>query len=327
MVVYVVVVLVALVLIKVVVSKRPSKINLKDAHIMITGGSSGIGLEIAKICASKGAVISLLARNVQRLETAKKEIEKFSTRPEGQSCHFVSVDISKDCSEVQSAVSKLTRDCGPVDMLFNCAGTSQAAAFMDLPIEKFNQLMQINYIGAVYCTRAVMESMKERKQGRIVFLSSQAGQTGVYGYTAYSASKFALRGFAETLQMEVKHLNIGITISFPPDTDTPGFEEENKGKPKATRLISGDGAAFRADVVAASIVNDAVQGNFMNYIGLDGFILGHVSAGMAPCNSFVRATIQFLLMGIFRVVSLGYLKSFNNIVLACSTKSTSKKQD
>ena len=59
-------------------------------------------------------------------------------------------------------------------------------------------------------------------------MSSQAGQTGVYGYTAYSASKFALRGLAETLHMEVNHLGIGVTISFPPDTQTPGFDEESK---------------------------------------------------------------------------------------------------
>ena len=69
---------------------------------------------------------------------------------------------------------------------------------------------------------------KNYKPGRIVYVSSQAGQTGVYGYTAYSASKFALRGLAETLHMEVNHLGIGVTISFPPDTQTPGFDEESK---------------------------------------------------------------------------------------------------
>jgi len=153
-----------------------------------------------------------------------------------------------------------------------------------------------------------------------VFLSSQAGQTGVYGYTGYSASKFALRGLAETLQMEVKHLNIGITVAFPPDTETPGFAEENLIKPLETKLISGNGVVFKADHVAASIVKDTLKGNFMSYMGLDGFILGHVSSGMAPCNSIIQAFIQFFLMGVFRIISLGYLKSFNHLVKACSTK-------
>ena len=68
--------------------------------------------------------------------------------------------------------------------------------------------------------------MIERERGNIVFVSSQAGQCAVYGYTAYAATKFALRGLAECLQMEVKPYNILISISFPPDTDTPQLKEE-----------------------------------------------------------------------------------------------------
>lgn len=90
--------------------------------------------------------------------------------------------------------------------------------------------MRVNYIGGVYCTRAVVKSMKERKFGRILFVSSQAGQIGIFGYSGYSASKFALRGFVEALQMELKPFNIFVTLSFPPDTDTPGFKEENLTK-------------------------------------------------------------------------------------------------
>jgi 3-dehydrosphinganine reductase len=92
------------------------------------------------------------------------------------------------------------------------------------------EIMRINYIGAVYCTKAVVDSMKNRHFGRIVFVSSQAGQLGVFGYTAYSASKFALRGLAESLQMELKPYNIYVTLSYPPDTDTPGLKEENLHK-------------------------------------------------------------------------------------------------
>lgn len=90
--------------------------------------------------------------------------------------------------------------------------------------------MRVNYIGGVYCTKSVVETMKNRKFGRIVFVSSQAGQIGIYGYTAYSATKFALRGLAEALQMELKPYNIYVTVSYPPDTDTPGFKEELKDK-------------------------------------------------------------------------------------------------
>lgn len=90
--------------------------------------------------------------------------------------------------------------------------------------------MRVNYLGGVYCTKSVIESMKNRNFGRILFVSSQAGQIGIFGYSAYSASKFALRGLVEALQMEVKPYNIYVTLSFPPDTDTPGFKEENLTK-------------------------------------------------------------------------------------------------
>lgn len=90
--------------------------------------------------------------------------------------------------------------------------------------------MRVNYLGGVYCTKSVVDSMKSRKFGRILFVSSQAGQIGVYGYTAYSATKFAIRGLAEALQMELKPFNIYISVSYPPDTDTPGFKEELKDK-------------------------------------------------------------------------------------------------
>ncbi len=79
-------------------------------------------------------------------------------------------------------------------------------------------MMRVNYFGTLFCTKAVVSSMKKRNFGRIAIISSQAGQIGIFGYTGYSASKFALKGFAESLQMELKPYNIYVTLSFPPDT-------------------------------------------------------------------------------------------------------------
>ncbi len=91
-------------------------------------------------------------------------------------------------------------------------------------------MIRINYLGSVYCTKSVVESMKQRRFGRIVFVSSQAGQIGIFGYTAYSATKFALRGLAEALQMELKPYGVYITLAYPPDTNTPGLTLENLNK-------------------------------------------------------------------------------------------------
>jgi 3-dehydrosphinganine reductase len=86
-----------------------------------------------------------------------------------------------------------------VDVLINNAGISMPRRFSEMPIDEFKRQMDINFLGSVYPTRSVIEAMKKRGSGRVVFVSSMAGQLGLYGFTAYSATKFAVRGMAEAL--------------------------------------------------------------------------------------------------------------------------------
>uniref|UniRef100_A0A803WEH3 3-dehydrosphinganine reductase n=1 Tax=Ficedula albicollis TaxID=59894 RepID=A0A803WEH3_FICAL len=195
----------------------------------VTGGSSGIGKCIAIECYKQGAFITLIARDENKLLQTKKEIEKYSVNDK-QVVLCISVDVSKDYEQVENVLKQAQEKLGPVDMLVNCAGTSVTGKFEDIEVNSFERLMAVNYLGSVYPSRAVIATMKERRMGRIVFVSSQAGQLGLFGYTAYSPTKFALRGLAEALQMEVKPYNVYITVAYPPDTDTPGFAEESKTK-------------------------------------------------------------------------------------------------
>jgi len=206
---------------------------------------------------------------------------------------------------------------GPVDMLVNCAGMSLSGKFEDLEVSTFERLMSVNYLGSVYPSRAVITTMKERRVGRIVFVSSQAGQLGLFGFTAYSSSKFAIRGLAEALQMEVKPYNVYVTVAYPPDTDTPGFAEENKTKPLETRLISETVSVCKPEQVAKQIVKDAIQGNFNSSIGSDGYMLSSLTCGMAPVTSITEGLQQVVTMGLFRTIALFYLGSFDSIVRRC----------
>jgi 3-dehydrosphinganine reductase len=86
--------------------------------------------------------------------------------------------------------------------------------------------MRTNYLGAVYCTKCVVDRMKSRKSGRIVFISSQAGQIGVFGDTSYCPTKFALKGFCEALQMELRPYNIHMTLVYPAWVETPGLAQD-----------------------------------------------------------------------------------------------------
>ncbi|XP_058133841.1 3-ketodihydrosphingosine reductase isoform X1 [Dasypus novemcinctus] len=310
--------LVAFVLLLYMVSPliSPKPLALPGAHVVVTGGSSGIGKCVAIECYKQGAFITLVARNEDKLLQAKKEIEKHSINDK-QVVLCISVDLSQDYNHVENVIKQAQEKLGPVDMLVNCAGMSIPGKFEDLEVSSFERLMSINYLGSVYPSRAVITTMKERRVGRIVFVSSQAGQVGLFGYTAYSPSKFALRGLAEALQMEVKPYNVYVTVAYPPDTDTPGFAEENKTKPLETRLISETTSVCKPEQVAKQIVKDAIQGNFNSSLGSDGYMLSSLTCGMAPVTSITEGLQQVVTMGLFRIIALFYLGSFDNIVRRC----------
>ncbi|XP_055273475.1 3-ketodihydrosphingosine reductase isoform X2 [Moschus berezovskii] len=310
--------LVAFVLLLYMVSPliSPKPLALPGAHVVVTGGSSGIGKCIAIECYKQGAFITLVARNEDKLLQAKKEIEKHSINDK-QVVLCISVDVSQDYSQVENVIKQAQEKLGPVDMLVNCAGMSLAGKFEDLEVSTFERLMSVNYLGSVYPSRAVIATMKERRVGRVVFVSSQAGQLGLFGYTAYSSSKFAIRGLAEALQMEVKPYNVYVTVAYPPDTDTPGFAKENQTKPLETRLISETTSVCKPEQVAKQIVKDAVQGNFNSSIGSDGYMLSSLTCGMAPVTSITEGLQQVVTMGLFRTIALFYLGSFDSIVRRC----------
>ncbi|MBN3308101.1 KDSR reductase, partial [Amia calva] len=296
------------------ISPKPLKLN--GSHVVVTGGSSGIGKSIAVECYKHGAFITLVARDESKLVQAKKEIEKYAINDK-QVVLCISVDVSKDYGQVDSVIKQAQEKLGPVDMLVNCAGTSVAAKFEEVEVDRFKRLMEVNYLGSVYPTRAVIPIMKERRMGRVVFVSSQAGQVGLYGYTAYSPSKFALRGLAEALQMEMKPYNIYVTVAYPPDTDTPGLAEENKTKPLETKMISETSGICQPDQVAKIVVKDAVQGNFNSSVGPDGYMLSALTCGMSPVTSITEGLQQIVTMGLFRTIALFYLGSFDSIVRRC----------
>uniref|UniRef100_A0A671KMB0 3-dehydrosphinganine reductase n=1 Tax=Sinocyclocheilus anshuiensis TaxID=1608454 RepID=A0A671KMB0_9TELE len=282
------------------ISPKPLKLN--GAHVVVTGGSSGIGKWIAMECYKHGAFITLVARD----EVSHTHVVL-----------CISVDVSKDYTQVESVIKQAQEKLGPVDMLVNCAGMSISGKFEEVEVDRFKKLMEVNYLGSVYPTRAVVTTMKERRMGRIMFVSSQAGQIGLFGYTAYSPSKFALRGLAEALQMEMKPYNIYVTVAYPPDTDTPGFAEENKTKPLETRLISETSGVCQPEQVAKVVVKDAVQGNFTSSFGPDGYMLSALTCGMSPVTSITEGLQQIVTMGLFRTIALFYLGSFDSIVRRC----------
>ncbi|KAM9234283.1 LOW QUALITY PROTEIN: 3-ketodihydrosphingosine reductase-like [Dugong dugon] len=292
----------------------PKPLALPGAHVVVTGGSSGIGMCIAIECYKQRAFITLVARNEDKLLPAKKEIEKQSVNDKQV---VLSVDVSQDYNQAENVIKQAQEILGPVDMLVNCAGMSLSGKFEELEVSTFERLMSINYPGSAHPSCTVITTMKERHVGRSVFVSSRERQLGLFGFRAYSSSKFALRGSAEALQKEVKPYNIYVTVAYPPDTDTPGLAEENKTKPLETQLISETTSVCKPEQVAKQSVKDAIQGNFNTSIGSDGYVLSSLTCGMAPVTSVTEGLQQVVTMGLFCTITLFYLGSFDSIVCRC----------
>ncbi|MGD1895428.1 MAG: SDR family oxidoreductase [Phormidesmis sp.] len=230
------------------------------SHSIITGGSSGIGKAIALNLARQGANVSILARGEERLLQAKAEIEQ-ARKSAAQTVLALRVDVS-DRAQVETTIEDAIDRLGPPAQLITCAGIAHPGHFQELPVEMFEKTMAVNYFGTLYAIRAVLPAMKQQSSGQIGILSSGAGLIGLYGYSAYGSSKFAVRGLAESLRAELKPLGIQVSIAYPPDTNTPQLEVENKTKPAATKEITATAMLWQPEAVAQVILDGMAKGRF-----------------------------------------------------------------
>jgi len=288
--------------------------SYKGKHVLVTGGSAGIGFELAKSYLSKGANVSIIARNKQKLADAQKSLQ---THCKGdQKVLYASVDVSSSLEGISKSLKPLTDDLGDVDVLVNNAGTSSAGTFEETDSSEFQHLFNTNVIGSVNVTKALLAGMKKKDSGRIVFISSQVAMVALHGYSAYAASKWALRGIAEALQMEVKPWNILVSVAYPPDTDTPGYEVEMQSKPELTKKLSESGSVFSAKDVANDIVEGSAKGVYNISTGLDGWMLKQLHPGMSPVNNLWDVFQPILFSPLCRSISIVYVAVWNSICLA-----------
>ena len=233
----------------------------KGKLIIVTGGSSGIGQALARQLAEAGAHIWVWARREALLK------ETLSTLG-GEGHHAYQVVDVGEREQVEAALERVIQEAGTPDIIINNAGITHPSYIEKIPIEIFEQLMQVNYLGTVYMTQAALPAMLERGSGHIVNVSSTAGFIGAFGFGAYGPTKFAVRGYSDILRSEMKYRGIRVSIVFPPDTDTPMMAAENKYKPFETTEISGSAGLLTADAVA-KITLDGIAKN--KYLILPGF--------------------------------------------------------
>ena len=241
--------------------------EFRDKNVYLFGGSSGIGLATAKLLAGRGASLFLFARNRERLEGALKEVTE-QRIGDGQRFSCVSLDVSKH-NDVVRKLEKAVKSFGVPDVLINCAGRAIPDNFEKIGYEQFDETMRVNLYGVWNTISTLLPHMKGRG-GHIVNVASILGFFGVFGYSDYCAAKYGIIGLSETLRVELKDYGISIQVVIPPDTDTPGFREENKTKPPETESISGVASLAQPEDVAKTIVNGMGKGKFLiisNFMG------------------------------------------------------------
>ncbi len=226
------------------------------AHVVITGGSSGIGEAVALVAAERRAKVTIIARDAHRLNQAADRIRAASP---GAVVGVVSADVS-DQTAITAALERTVADRGPVDVLVCSAGITRPGRFLELDDDIFRSMMDVDYYGTLWPVRAVAPAMVARGQGSIIGVSSAAALVGVYGYSAYGAAKFAVRGLFEALRTELAPHRVHVGCVFPPDVDTPMLAEEEQWKPAQTKAIAGSIKPISARQVADAIVDGIDHG-------------------------------------------------------------------
>lgn len=185
--------------------------NIKDKHVLLTGAAGGMGRILAASLHDRGARLSLVDANQNALEEVAAELA--GSRP-----------IAGDLSSIggcQTIASQAEQANGPVDVLINLAGLMSFQCYEDEDPAMVERIVQVNLLGAMQLTRAVLPGMVERNSGRIVNVGSVFGSIAFAYFTAYSASKFGLRGFSEGLRRELHDTDIRVMYVAPRAVKTP----------------------------------------------------------------------------------------------------------
>lgn len=198
-----------------------NKEYFRDKVIIVTGASSGIGLASARLFASLGALVVMAARSYDKLlELAP------SVNPDPERILCVKTDVTKE-ADCANLIGETVRKFGKIDILVNNAGISMRAMFKDLELDVIRSLMDVNFWGTVQCTKYALPYLLESK-GQVVGVISIAGFSALPARTGYSASKYAVRGFLDTVRIE--HLKDGLNVLV----FAPGYTESNVRKAALT---------------------------------------------------------------------------------------------
>lgn len=229
-----------------------------DKHVVITGGSSGLGLELARRLVDQGARVTVMARNQAKLDETVAELVR--RRPSAQ-VSALSLDVSSE-EGAQNAMASAADDNGGIDILINSAGILREGHFEQIPLQEFRDVMDVNYFGVLNATRAALPHLKS-SQGRLVNIASMAGLVGVFGYTPYCSAKHALVGLSETLRYELAPMGVSVHLVCPGEFDSPMVDELELTRTPENRAHTLTIPKTSVELVARDTLGGVQAGKFL----------------------------------------------------------------
>ena len=231
---------------------------MKSKIVIITGGSSGLGLAVAKRLVIQAPVLVLIGRNRQRLELACNEVSALNANA---TVLGRAVDVTAQES-VTELFTELKETYGRVDLLINSAGILKEGYFETLSMDIFRRVMEINFFGILNMIKTFLPLIRQAK-GRIINISSVAGLQGVFGYSAYCSAKYALNGFTEALHYEMKPQGISVQLVCPSEFSSPMVKALNSTRTPENRRHTLTIPEYDIDTIVREVVKGLGNNKFM----------------------------------------------------------------
>ena len=259
---------------------RPRRLeSFRGIRAFLTGASSGIGRSLALRLGREGARLALVARREKELLALADEI-----RSAGGEALVLPCDVS-DQRACEAACTEAEDRLGGVDLLVNNAGYGRHCRFADHDTADIERMMRVNYLGSVYCTRALLPGMLERRRGWIVFMASVAGKIASPDESAYAASKFAVVGLASALSLEVEDAGVHVLTVCPGVIRTPFFDEEALSRMPPVALRQMVEPETLVDAIVRALAKGRHEVTHPRAIGV-----GYVVQALAP--RFMRRQVR-----------------------------------
>lgn len=250
--------------------------------VFITGGTSGIGLEMGKQLASSGANVVLFGR--KNLENV---VEEIPTNLNETLSIFME---TTDKTIVEKAFSEAVEKVGLPDIVIHSAGIGRCITFNEMSQDDFEKVFQVNVFGSRNVAEIAFNYLKQTK-GQILFIASLAGIVTNYGYSAYSGSKFATLALAGVLQSEWKPFGIAVSVACPPEIDTPLVEKERKESPKVAKILKKFAGNLKLEYACRTMLKGLSKKKYMIIPGFKAKFVA-ISQGIFPSvNQFISDTI------------------------------------